>query len=240
MLEKFKNSYFYRCWRRLLDDLKPMTWPERLEHLWNYYKEYLWIGLFVVIFVVIIVSGLVRKNTEVLASGMLVNIAIDQKGYNYLSTDYLAALGGEKGKQTVELDYTNFSSLADPTSSEDNYTKANILLARVSGRMLDYIILDEFAVRFYAGEEVYLDLREVFSEEELAELDVFYAQEEGEERIPVAIRITELPFVKDNITTEGHIYFALSGSTPRPEACRDVWNYLHAWKPDSAETQPAA
>lgn len=239
MLENFKKSNFYRGWCRLLEDLKAMTWPERLEHLWNYYKEYLWIALFVMIFAGIIISGLVRKNTETLASGMLVNIAIEQQGFNYLSTDYLADLGGEEGKQKVELDYTNFSSMQDPTSYEDNYNKASVLLARVSGRMLDYIILDEFAVRFYAGEEVYLDLREIFSEEELAQLDVFYAQEEGSEAVPVAIRITELPFVKDNITADGHIYFALSGSTPRPEVCRDVWNRLHAWKQED-QSQPAA
>lgn len=240
MLEKFKQTEFYKGWQKLLIDLKPMTWPERLEHLWNYYKEYLWIAIFVVMLFGVVISFLVRKNTEVLVSGMLVNIAIEQEGYNYLSTDYFAKLGGEEGKQTVEIDYTNFSSLADPTSSEDNYNKANVLLARVSGRMLDYIILDEFAVRFYASQDVYLDLREVFTEEELSQYEIFYAQEEGGEAIPVAIRITECAFVQDNITNEGHTYFALSGSTPRPDACRAVWEYIHAWEPKSAETQPAA
>lgn len=239
MWEKFKTSNFYLGLRQLGADLKEMTWPERLEHLWNYYKEYLWIGLFVVMFIGIIISGLIRKNTEILASGMMVNIAIEQEGFNYLSTDYLADLGGKEGRQAVELDYTNFSSLADPTSYEDNYNKASVLLARVSGRMLDYMILDEFAVRFYAGEEVYLDLREIFTEEELANQDVFYAQEEGQEKIPVAIRITDTAFVRDNISTEGHIYFALSGSTPRPEACRAVWDRIHAWEAKT-ETQPAA
>lgn len=240
MLEKFKQTEFCKGWVRLLGDLKPMTWPQRLEHLWNYYKEYLWIAVFVIMVLSLGVSFLIRKNTEVLASGMLVNIAIEQEGYNYLSTDYFKKLGGIDGKQTVEIDYTNFSSLADPTSSEDNYNKANVLIARVSGRMLDYMILDEFAVRFYASQDVYLDLREVFSEEELSKYEIFYAQEEGSEPVPVAIRITELPFVKDNITNEGHTYFALSGSTPRPDACRDVWEYIHAWEKKAGETQPAA
>ena len=77
---------------------------------------------------------------------------------------------------------------------------------------------------------------ELFTEEELAELGdkVITARQEDEtEAWVVAIDITDLPFVQDNVHLEDaddRIYFALSGNTQRPEMCRDAWEYIHAWE----------
>ena len=98
-------------------------------------------------------------------------------------------------------------------------------------------------MEFYIIQDVYMDLREFFTEEELAQLDaenrVIYAQQEGEnDRWAVAVAITDIPFIQEYVApAEGEeIYFALSGSTPRPEMCRNVWNYLHAWeKPEQSD-----
>jgi hypothetical protein len=85
---------------------------------------------------------------------------------------------------------------------------------------------------------VYLDLREFFTPEELEELGsrVIYARQEDEaeeDRWAVAVDISDLPFIKENMGDKTQFYFALSGSTQRKEICRDMWNYLHAWKPES-------
>lgn len=237
MIAKFKQSNFYVELMKLLEELKPMSWKQRLDHLWTYYKEYLWFVAIAVIVICVVVTGSINNSKESLAGGMLVNISIEQEGYNYLSEDYLAHLGGT-GDQVVELDYTDFSSLADPTSSEDNYYASMILLARVESGDLDYIILDQFAMEYYITQGVYMDLREFFTQEELDALGgkVIYArQEDEEESWAVAVDISDLPFVQQNISTEEKTYFALSGSTQRPEICRDMWEYLHAWQP--AETE---
>ena len=97
------------------------------------------------------------------------------------------------------------------------------------------MILDKFALEYYIAHEVYMDLRDVFSEEELAALAaedrVIYAQQAGqEERWPIAIKITEIDFVKDNVNSGGDIYFALSGSSPRLDMCYHAWQYLNAWQ----------
>ena len=80
-----------------------------------------------------------------------------------------------------------------------------------------------------------MDLRDFFTPEELAQLEaedrLIYIQEEGDlDRMPIAVKITNLDIVKDNVNTKGEIYLSFSGSTPRPEMCRHVWEYLHAWK----------
>ena len=233
MIVKGERKSFKEGYQKLMADLKPMTWTQRIDHLWTYYKEYLWIAGVLLMLAIAFISGAINASKEVLVSGIMVNISIEQEGHNYLHTDYFADLGGEEGKQVVELDYANFSSLEDPTSTEDNYAASMLLIGKVTGGYLDYMILDQFAMEYYIPQDVYLDLREFFTEEELEELGskVIYAREEGqEESYPVAIDITEVPFVAENIGTEEKTYFALSGSTPRPEMCRDVWNRIHAWK----------
>ncbi len=233
---KLKENRLYIGFRKLLNDLKPMTFRQKVDHLWTYYKEYLWVAVFVLLMLSGSVVMLTSQAKEVLVCGMTVNVAMDNHGIDYLTQDYLAQLGGEEGKQSAELYYSNFSSLEDPTSSEDNYSAMTVLVARVSGGMLDYMILDKFAMEFYIIQDVYMDLREFFTPEELEALGdrVITARQEDEtEAWAVAVDITDLPFVKDTITLKrpgDRVYFALSGNTQRPEMCRDVWEYINAWK----------
>ncbi len=236
MLEKFKKSEFVKECKKLGSELKPMTFTQRVDHLWTYYKEYLWIAVFVGVFLAAGITVLNHQKYDTLVSGMMVNISISQEGFDYLSEDYLEKLQGDPKSQRVELDYTNFSNLEDPTSSEDNYSSMMLMVARVEGRMLDYMILDKFAMEYYIIQNVYLDLREFFTEEELEDLGdrVITARQEDEtDAWVVAIDITELPFVQDNIRLDGEedrVYFALSGSTQRMDMCRDAWDYINAWE----------
>lgn len=229
---KWKETNFYKELQKLGAELKPMTGRQRIDHLWTYYKEYLWPIAFVAVFVCAMIAGIVNSGKEVQVSGMLVNISIDQRGYDYLSTDYAEELGLQ-GKQTVSLSYTNFGSLEDPNDSEENYYAAMTVVAQVSGAKLDYLILDDMGMKFYIGQDIYLDLREFFTEEELAQLEdrLIYAQAEGsDDRWAVAVDISELPFVRENVLSEGPIYFSLSGSTKRMDQCRKIWEYILDWK----------
>lgn len=231
---KGKKTTFAEGWNKLMADLKPMNWKQRIDHIWSYYKEWMFLGALGLVVICAIVGSLINANREILASGMMVNISIEQEGYDYLSTEYFEDLGGKKGRQIVELDYANFSSdIEDLSKAEENYTASMVLVGLVSAQRLDYMILDQESMEFYIPQEVYMDLTQFFTEEELTKLKdkLIYAREEEEtEPIPVAVDISDLDYVKDNITTEGKIYFALSGSTQRLETCRDVWNRIHAWK----------
>lgn len=218
-----------------MEQLKPMTPKQRFEHIWEYYiKEYWWVAMLVVVAFSVVTMAIVGRFQNTMVSGMLVNIGMDQKGYNYLTEDYLEDLGGEPPWDLAELNYSNFGSLLDPENAEANYNASMQLIARVSGGMLDYMILDKYSMEYYITVEVYMDLREFFSEEELAALDaenrIIYAIEEGQtDRMPVAVDITELPFTREYITNEGSIYFALSGNTKRPEMRRDAWERITGW-----------
>lgn len=235
MLEKFKETKLYLGWVKFINDLKPMTWKKRLEYLWMYYKEYAYCAGIVVVAISLLVTIIANQTKETIVSGMLVNTTMTQEGMNYLSQDYKAELAPDDKNKLVELEYTTFGDPTDLERGEESYYASMILTARVSGAMLDYIIMDKFAMEYYITQEVYLDLREFFTQEELAELaaqdKVIYAMQEGEtERWPIAVVISDLDYVKDNVTSQGDTYFALSGNVRSLETCRNVWDRIHAWK----------
>lgn len=231
----FKESKFYLGWQKLLKDLKPMTFPQKIDHLWTYYKEVLWVASLVILMLTVIIASLFNSNKEVLVSGMMVNITIDQEGFNYLDSDYFAELGGDPKKHVDALvEYSNFGDLADPTNHEDNSTQAMILIARVEGQYMDYGLIDQMALEYYLPMECFMDLRELFTTEELTAMGnkVIWAREENsEEALPLAIDISDVDYVKDNIEAEdGKVYFVLGGRTTRLEMCRQVWDRIHAWE----------
>lgn len=234
MKKKYQSEKDYRGFQNLIKVMKPMTAKQRLQHLWLYYKEWLLVIFFGLMFIGLIFTVLEEQKKEELVSGMMINISIDQSAMNYLTTEYAQDLGAKNKHQVATVDYTNFGDPLDPEEGENSYYASMILPSRVSGEMLDYIILDQYAMEYYIPQAVYMDLREFFTPEELAEMDktgrVIYARQEDEDDAwAVAVKITDLPFVKENIKAEGDVYFALSGSSPRPEMCRDAWERINNW-----------
>lgn len=233
-MAKYKKSIKEK-WAEEVERMKPMTWPDRIDHLWTYYREYLWVVALVVILLGAVIASLVNLTKETVVTGMMVNITVEQQGMNYLEREYAEYLEVNPNRQKIKLEYTAFGSLEDQANSEQNYYAAMTVVGEVSAKMLDYLILDKAGMEFYITQSVYMDLREFFTAEELAQFEaegrLIYGQEEGsEERWVIAVDITDIPYVQDNVTSEGPVYFALSGSTKRKEACRDVWEYLHMWE----------
>ena len=242
--DKFKSTAFCKGWIKLINDLKPMTFKQRVDHLWSYYKAYLIIVAMVVMFIGFFVTVIDHRSKTPLVSGMMINMTMTQDGHNYLMEDYQKLLSPDDKNKIVELDYTYFGDLNDPDNGDASYYAAMTFIARVSGQLIDYAMMDKFAMEFYLSQDVYLDLREFFTAEELATLDAenrliyLQIQDEGEEpgeRFPVAVDITELPFIKDTVTSEGPIYFTLSGHIRNLDMCRNAWDRLHAWESKPAQ-----
>lgn len=235
MAINYKGPGFLAGCKKLLADLKPMTWKQRIEHIWMYYKEHMFIALVVLVIIVGAISMALSAGKETLVSGVMVNINITQEGRNYLEKDYFEDLGGDPNTQQVNMYYADFSALEDAMYEEEQYSASQVLVGLVTGAKLDYMLLDQFAMEFYIRQDVYFDLRRFFTEEELAELDagkyVIYAMEEGStDRVPIAVDISRLEFVKENISTEERTFFAISGNSPDLKMCRDVYERLQKWQ----------
>lgn len=256
--EKFAQSKFGKEIISLRDEMKPMTWKQRVDHIWTYYKEY--IGLVALLLFVTVglissmITGQERRNS--LVTGIMVNIVVDQEAKNYLTLDYAKHMGVAETK--VKLENTDFSDLTTDLS-EENYNASMIIVNEVSAKMLDYMIMDKLAMEFYTAQEVYLDLREFFTLEELQQFAandqlVFCLEEdtaagltqealyelqmraltpEGAEIDgcwPAAVKITDMEYIKENVLNEGDIYFAMAGSSQKFEEVRSIWEFMKAWK----------
>lgn len=233
-MAKIKSSNFYKDIQKLREEMKPMTFKQKVDHIWTYYKDYILVSLPFLLIIVGLIASSISNATEKVVTGIMVNITIDQEGFNYLSTDYEEYLGIEKG-QEVKLEYTNFEDLTTSTDTENNYYAAMGVIGEVSAKTLDYMILDGMSMQFYSTQEVYGDLRTVFTEEELATFKeknlLVYCLEEGQtEGWPAAVKIDDLPFVKKYIRSDDSVFFALSGSSQKLEACRAIWEYINAWE----------
>ena len=234
-MANFKESKFYKKIQKLREDMAPMTFAQKVDHLWYYYKTYILVISVLAVGIIAILGSMLSKK-ESITGGLMVNLTMSTEGYNYLTQEYYERIGGEKG-QEVRLDSTKFENLNITSDVEVNYNAALTLVARVSGQLLDYALIDQSALEFYVTQDVFMDLRDFFTEEELAQMQDRLIQakiEETGETWIAAVDITDIPFVQKNVGTvnedDGKVYFTFSGNPAHPEILRDIWDYIHAWK----------
>lgn len=232
--------------KELMEDLKPMTFREKVDHLWTYYKEYLFLAVLGVALAVGLVTMVINKNQEIVVMGVIANSSISVEGKDYLENGYFEKIGGQKGQQVV-LYATNFQSMEDPTSAEDNYNAAQMLTGQVSAGQLEYAIVDELAMSFYVTQAVFLDLRELFTEEELAQLaqqDLLVYATEGDVdengdlipgtgdidgRFPVGLKLKDTAFGQEALYGKTN-YFVVGGNNPDKEQVRGIWEHILDWE----------
>jgi len=229
--------------KELLRDLKGMSFKEKLDHLWTYYKYHLLVVGLVGVFLATIITSVVNSNKDTLISGMLVNVNMKQTGFYALSDGYAERLGADS-MDRVDLTSSTFENLETAKDVELSYNAAQVLVAKVSAGLLDYAIMDEVALRYYVEQEVFLDLRNFFTPEELEKLQeadlIFYAAGYEDENVdpekeeadiwPVAIKITDWAFIQENVTNDGDIYLSISGHDPNEEAVRELLTYIYNWE----------
>ena len=84
--------------KKLKNDLAPMTWRQRFSHLWTYYKWVLGVLVFVGFILQVLITSLTAANTEILISGMSINLPLTEEGAACLSHRYFERLEGKQGQ----------------------------------------------------------------------------------------------------------------------------------------------
>lgn len=226
-----KKSLWQR-FREGWEKLKPMTWKERVDHIWTYYKAVLFVSLVLILLPVGVIISFATKK-DVLYGGMAINVDIRKVGVTYLTDDWREKLGGDPKKETVEL----YANAFDPEHGEleSTYGVAMSTIARAESKTLDYIIVDETALEFYVVQEVYMDLNNVFTAQELEAFGkenviTITPEDNLSVRTPVAIDITDMAFAQDCLQAEGRIYLAFVGQEEKGQSYRAFWDYLLAWE----------
>ena len=216
---------------KLKKTLAPMTPVQRLDHLWTYYKGVLFVIGIVAMIGYITYTGIANANIETLISGVYVNVKMDTAGSAYVTDDYFAHLEGVKGEQIIDVSHSYFGELTSTKEVEYSYNAAMKVIALVTAQQLDYIVADDIGFAFYITYDVFMDLRDILTEDEMSywEPYIIYYEAEGQERVPVALNIQETAFYKKFLSAnENNIYLSFIVNTLRKDTCRDFWDYLMA------------
>ena len=227
--------------KELAADLKGMTFPEKLDHLWTYYKEYLAVALVLCMCVVAVVAAYKNASKNIVCTSVCANVTMTPSGMYMLRDGFAKELGVDQVNDVVEVTCVNFKSLADPTSDQNNYDTAQLLPALVAAGRMDYALMDEMALEFYIYQDVFLDLREFFTEEEMAQLkekdmlvyyQEMYEDNQGnllpdltEEPIPMFVKLQSTAFCQKEMHGN-KVFFAIGGNEPELDKVRMIWDKI--------------
>lgn len=226
-----KEFKFITKFKELKATLAPMTYKEKLQHLWAYYKWLLVVFLCFVMLISVVLTSCNNRQINVIVGGVAVNMDISDAGEEYLTNGYKAYTGSESDKDRASLGYMTLDSVETSVSS-DNYVALQSVLALVAGKDLDYLITNEEAFLILLKQEIFADLRNVYTEEELetmGEAVVYYQEQGSSKKTPVAIDIRNTPFIQENTTADGMVYFIFIANSERTEQTKDLLEYLKDW-----------
>lgn len=214
---------------KLKADLAPMTFKEKVDHIWTYYKEYMLVAFCVLLLVGGTLTAVLTAKPTILLAGAQCNMKLTTEGYDYLTKDYRAdVLDGAEGSMFLH----SFQFYGEGTVEAVEHTSQAYysVTAYVETGELDYMLLDLYSFRYFGSDRIYMDLRELLSAEELADLDarglVLYEEaEDNDETVPRAINITDTAFCQDHLNTE-ECYLVFIRNTPRSENCKKLWEHI--------------
>lgn len=151
-------------------DFRALPFKKKVAHVLYYYKWYIGAGIALLCLIVSLITTVVGNQKDVLISGIFINNATSQEGYDHLQQDYWAFCGSDKGTR-VDLVTGRSIDFDSESLSQEDAAGFMIVASMIAARSLDYIITDEASLDNFMEQEVILDLKEIFSEEELAALD---------------------------------------------------------------------
>ena len=172
-------------------DFKALPFKKKVNHVLYYYKWYIVGGIALVALLVSLITTIVGNQKDVLISGIFINNATSQEGYDHLQQGYWDYCGGDKGTR-VDLVTGRRIQFDSETLSQEDAASFMVVTSMIAARTLDYIITDEDSLDDFMGQEIILDLKEVFSQEELAAMDTI--EMDG---ITAAIRLEKSDFARN-------------------------------------------
>lgn len=175
----------------------------------------------------------IKLNKTVLMAGVCINVSLEENAREALENRCREAFSTGDRWEKVRLSHITLADFgkANPEYREDYYTLSSILSLN-ENRALDMLLTDQIALEALIRSEVFLDLRQFFSGEMLDTLGtaVIYARSsemDASESYPVAVDITELPFVREHMKTPDRVYFSIAKNCPRQDALRLIWELIH-------------
>lgn len=226
--------------QKLRENLKPMTFWEKVDHIFTYYKIYMLIVLVAITLIAIIISAIGNMGIQYYNCGIMCNVEVSREGHAYLTEEFFVKrLGNPEGKTylTATTLETQEYTVQD---TENRYRSYMGVLGQVEARELDYMLLDEFSFGFYADDRIYMDLSQLLSQEEMENLYgrnmvVMLREEDTQEAAPMAIDLTNTDFAADCMLTEGKVYLVFIRNSEDPQNCIKLLDHILQWQKKPAQ-----
>ena len=157
-------------WKKFIETMKGLTWKERFQHFWEYYK---WIAIAAVVVIAMtisIVSSVVQNSKEMLYSGVCINLSMSDEGNAYLTEGWFAKLGGNEKKQQIELVPMALNLEANALTDVESANNEK-LIAMVTTGELDYMLMDASALTNAGKNGMFAPLEGFLSPEMIAKFE---------------------------------------------------------------------
>ncbi len=226
--------------KKLRRDLKGMTFKEKVDHLWTYYRWVIIVVVMSCLLISLLASTYINANTHTLLAGLYINVNPDDTAMAYLETDFQAIhTTGVKWEDNVlkEVQLEDKNKTNDLEAYTYTITTIHSLFASQS---VDYMLTDQLGLESVwptdRADEAFVDLREFFTEEELQELTaagkVLYkgGLEAG---VPLAVEVSDLPLIREHFGTDQLVFFTVISNSTRKDMVRTFWDYLNQWETGS-------
>ena len=224
--------------KKLRHDLKPMTFRQKVDHLWTYYRWVIIVVVMTCLLISMLTTMYINANTNTLLAGVYINVNLDDTAREYLQTDFQETYKtGVKWEDLVlkEVVLEDFSKTQDLEGNQYTLTSIHALFA---GKSVDYIIADQEGLETVwptdQAEDAFLDLSTFLTEEELAQLTAdgkMLYMGGAESGTPMAVEISDLPLVKEHFQTGDElVFFCVVTNSERLEMARTFWDYLNSWE----------
>lgn len=235
-----KNNKFYRFVQQLKNDMEPMSARQRMEHILYHFKWHLLAIVACIIVAISLIFSIVDGSKPFMLGGGTVNASLSEEGTIYLTDNYLSAMGSSSKKHQISFFDSGLTGL-DAAQIDQNPNFTMTFMTMVGAEKFDYIIMDEVAMTYYMEQGLFMDLHDVFTQEELLSLDTLIAyaniyDENGVntgETYPVGICIDALSFTTECVQPSENVYLLFAKNAPHKDQLHSLYDYLCSWTPDS-------
>lgn len=203
--------------RAELQKLAPMTWKQRWEYIWEYYKLILLAVIGLTVFTVSMVQNGLYQRKELLISGIFINTTTTESGYAFAKEDYWTHCGASSDTRVELIEVRHIAyNIEQPSAADVNALMSVDVM--ISAGDLDYIICDRSAAEFYGRLEYCIDLAE-----KLPEGNRNLLQTEGGF---TAIDLTDSRLAQEFRLSAEPSYILFPATAPDWERCERFLNYL--------------
>ena len=209
--------------------LKPMSWKDRVEYLWTYYKVVLVAVVVVLAIISLVVSAIQSKQIQTLYSGALINLSVEREDQDELVNELTALLDGDGKNRVVKLTDIAYIPGNDPDNYEVNDAGAMKLAMLVTTGSLDFILTDDDTYGELIEREPYANLQNILTQEQQTQLkdNMIWRKADGENpSYPMALDISSTAFAKAVAPYEKVVYLVFVGNTENSERNQAFLDYI--------------